>query len=90
MKGFYFDKEGAIQMNTGKDNIPVIMGGMITFKEEDIEEIEDISQDRIRMINEYSKKYPSFTIEQIAELIDSPDLNLGESYVIRKIIENER
>jgi len=86
MKGF-FDKDGVIHINREEDNIPVKMKGMTKPKEEEFKEEDEINQDRLKKLNEYSKKYFNLSIEQIAELIDSPDLKLGENYVIRKILE---
>lgn len=87
IKGFFFDKRGNLQRQK-KDDVPLKIEGMSIKSDEDVFKQEGrIDKHRIVLINKYSKKYPELSIEQISELIDHPDLKLGEKYVINKILK---
>lgn len=86
---YHFDKNGNIHLkNKEESNPPVLMKGM---EEKPAKEEERLSEkekaERLRMIDLYSTKYPNLTIEQIGQLIDDPDIGIGEDYVINKILE---
>ena len=89
VKGSYFDKQGNIQIEK-KDNSSVVnIKGAVRPNNEESENNAEIHQDRLKLLKKYSEKYPELSIEQVAELIDHPDLKSGEEYVIRKILEDE-
>ena len=89
--GYYFDKNGSIHLKKKEEtNPPVLMKGM-EEKENSSQEEERLSEkeksERLRLINLYSTKYPHLTIEQIGQLIDDPNIGLGEDYAINRILK---
>ena len=86
---YYFNSNGNIQFRKKEESKPpVLIKGM---EEKPAKEEERLSEEekskRLRLIDLYSTKYPSLTIEQIGQLIDNPNIGLGEDYVINKILK---
>ena len=86
---YSFDEKGKIYLKKKEENKPPVL--MKNMEEKPAKEEERLSEkekeERLRLIGLYSTKYPSLTIEQIGQLIDNPNIGLGEDYVINKILK---
>ena len=89
---YYFDKDGRINLKKKEESKPpVIMSGMQEKPKKEEERLDEKEKsERLRLIGLYSAKYSDLTIEQIGQLIDDPNIGLGEDFVINKILKKYR
>ena len=86
---YFFDSKGNIHLKNKKENNPpVLIKGMEVKPAEEEERLSETEKaERLKLMDYYSAKYPNLSIEQIGQLIDDPNIGLGEDFVINKILK---